>query len=155
MEETMLVREVMSKHLETITPATTVQECAKKMSQLGVGVLLVWQEGQALGVVTDRDICCRAIGAGKDPTKTPVRAIMTRVTASCFEDQDCKDAASLMKQRSVRRLTVFDRKQAMVGVFSVDDLARCSHNLAGEVLEAVAPWPHSSESEIRAMRSFW
>jgi len=106
----MLVREVMSKHLETITPATTVQECAKKMSQLGVGVLLVWQEGQALGVVTDRDICCRAIGAGKDPTKTPVRAIMTGVTASCFEDQDCKDAARLMKDKGFRRLTVVNRK---------------------------------------------
>jgi len=42
----------------------------------------------------------------------------------------------------VRRLTVVDRKKAMVGVFSVDDLARCSHGLAGEVLETVAPWPH-------------
>jgi hypothetical protein len=30
----------------------------------------------------------------------------------------------------------------MVGVLSVDDLARCSHDLAGDVLEAVAPWPH-------------
>ena len=42
----------------------------------------------------------------------------------------------------MRRLTVVDRKQAMVGVLSVDDLARCSHDLAGDVLEAVAPWPH-------------
>lgn len=138
----MLVREVMSAHLETITPATTVQECAKKMSQLDVGVLPVWQDGHAVGVITDRDICCRAVGAGKDPAKTPVRAIMTSVMASCFEDQDCKDAAKLMKQKGVRRLTVMDRKQAMVGVLSVDDLAHCSHDLAGDVLEAVAPWPH-------------
>jgi CBS domain-containing protein len=142
MEETMLVREVMSTHLETINPTTTVQECAKKMSELGVGVLPVWQDGRALGMVTDRDICCRAIGAGKDPTKTAVRAIMTGVMASCLEDQDCKDAARLMKEKGVRRLTVVDRKQAMVGILSVDDLARCSHGLAGEVLEAVAPWPH-------------
>jgi CBS domain-containing protein len=138
----MLIREVMSTHLETITPATTVQDCAKKMSQLDVGVLPVWQDGQPVGVVTDRDICCRAIGAGKDPAKTPVRAIMTGVMTSCFEDQDCKDAARLMKEKGVRRLTVVDRKQAMVGVLSVDDLARCSHDLAGDVLEAVAPWPH-------------
>ena len=82
----MLVREVMSTHLETITPATTVQECAKKMSQLDVGVLPVWQGGQPVGLITDRDICCRAIGAGKDPAKTPVRAIMTGVMTSCFED---------------------------------------------------------------------
>jgi hypothetical protein len=35
-----------------------------------------------------------------------------------------------------------NRKQAMVGLLSVDDLARCSHDLAGEVLEAASPWPH-------------
>ncbi len=138
----MLVREVMSTHLETVSPATTVQDCAKKMTQLDVGALPVWQDGQPVGVITDRDICCRAVGAGKDPAKTPVRAIMTPATTSCFEDQDCKDAAHLMKEKGVRRLTVVDRKQAMVGVLSVDDLARCSHDLAGDVLETVAPWPH-------------
>jgi CBS domain-containing protein len=138
----MLVKEVMSTHLETIAPTTTVEECAKKMSHLGVGVLPVWQDGQPVGVVTDRDICCRAVGAGKDPAKTPVRAIMTGAVTCCFEDQDCKEAARLMKDKGVRRLTVMDRRQAMVGVLSVDDLARCSHDLAGEVLEAVAPWPH-------------
>jgi CBS domain-containing protein len=142
MEETMLVREVMSTHLETIAPATTIQECAKKMNKLGVGVLPVWQDGEPVGVVTDRDICCRVVGAGKDPATTPMRAIMTAVMTSCSEDQDCKDAARLMKEKGVRRLTVVDRKQAMVGVLSVDDLARCSHDLAGDVLEAVAPWPH-------------
>lgn len=138
----MLVREVMSTHLERIAPATTIQECAKKMNKLGVGVLPVWQDGEPVGVVTDRDICCRVVGAGKDPATTPVRAIMTAVMTSCSEDQDCKDAARLMKEKGVRRLTVVDRKQAMVGVLSVDDLARCSHDLAGDVLEAVAPWPH-------------
>jgi CBS domain-containing protein len=138
----MLVREVMSTHLETIAPATTIQECAKKMNKLGVGVLPVWQDGEPVGVVTDRDICCRVVGAGKDPATTPVRAIMTAVMTSCSEDQDCKDAARLMKEKGVRRLTVVDRKQTIVGVLSVDDLARCSHDLAGDVLEAVAPWPH-------------
>lgn len=138
----MLVRDVMSTRLETVTPTTTVQDCAKKMNQLGVGELPVWQNGEPVGVITDRDICCRAVGAGKDPANTPVRAIMTGVFTSCFEDQDCKDAARLMKDKGVRRLTVMNRKQAIIGMLSIDDLARCSHDLAGEVLEAVAPWPH-------------
>jgi CBS domain-containing protein len=138
----MLVKEVMSTHLETIAPTTTVQECAKKMADLGVGALPVWQNGQPVGVVTDRDICCRAVGAGKDPAKTPVRAIMTAVVTCCFDDQDCNEAARIMKDKGVRRLPVVDRKQAMVGILSVDDLARCSHGLAGEVLETVAAWPH-------------
>jgi predicted transcriptional regulator len=67
---------------------------------------------------------------------------MTRVVSSCFDDQDCTEAARLMREKGVRRLTVLNRENAMVGVLSIDDLARCSHDLAGEVLEAVAPWPH-------------
>ena len=47
------------------------------MEQLGVGALPVWQDGQSLGLVTDRDICCRVVGAGKDLAKTSVREIMT------------------------------------------------------------------------------
>ncbi len=138
----MLVKEVMSTKVEAIAPTTTIRECARKMDQLNVGVLPVWQDGALVGLVTDRDICCRIVGAGKDPARTPVREIMTKAVTSCFEDQDCKEAARLMRNKGVRRLTVVNRQQATVGLLSVDDLARCSHDLAGEVLEAVAPWPH-------------
>ena len=44
--------------------------------------------------------------------------------------------------RHVRRLVVMNRDHALVGLISVDDLARYSHDLVGKVLEAAAPWPH-------------
>jgi len=64
------------------------------------------------------------VGAGKDPATTPAREIMTKALTSCFEDQDCKEAAHLMTNKGVRRLTVINRNQATVGIVSVDDLAR-------------------------------
>lgn len=138
----MLVKDVMSTKVEAVTPTTTVRECARKMDQLGVGVLPVWHDGALVGLVTDRDVCCRVVGVGKDPASTPAREIMTRAVASCFEDADCKEAARMMRNKGVRRLTVINHQHATVGLLSVDDLARCSHDLAGEVLDAVAPWPH-------------
>jgi predicted transcriptional regulator len=138
----MLIKEVMSAKVESIGPEVTAGEYARKMNQLGIGALPVWEKGHLVGFVTDRDICCRAIGDGKDPSTIVARDIMTRDVASCFEDQHCTDAARLMKERHVRRLAVVNRHQMMVGLFSVDDLARYSHNLAGEVLEMAAPWPH-------------
>jgi predicted transcriptional regulator len=142
MEKNMQVKEVMSTHLETVAPRTTIQECARKMDQAGVGALQVWYEGKPVGLVTDRDICCRGVALGKGPLETTAGEIMTRRITSCFDDDDCTEAARLMRSAGVRRLIVTNRKQAMVGILSVDDLARCSHELAGEVLEAVAPWPH-------------
>ena len=67
---------------------------------------------------------------------------MSSDVASCFENQDCAEAARLMEAKHVRRLVVMNRDHAFVGLISVDDLARYSHDLAGKVLEAAAPWPH-------------
>ncbi len=138
----MLVKQVMSTKIEAVAPTTTIRECARKMDELGVGMIPIRQDGELVGLVTDRDICCRVVGAGKDPVTTPAREVMTRTVAFCFDDQDCKEAARLMTAKGVRRLTVVNRQKETVGILSIDDLARSSHALAGEVLDAVAPWPH-------------
>jgi predicted transcriptional regulator len=138
----MLVKEAMSKKVEAVTPTTTAQECARRMTQLDVGALPVWDGGKVIGVVTDRDICCRAIGSGRDAAGLSARDVMSGNIVSCFDDQHCTEAARLMEEKHVRRLMVINRNHAMVGLFSVDDLARYSHELAGVVLEAASPWPH-------------
>ena len=138
----MLVKDAMSTHVESVTPDTTVRECARKMRKTDIGALPVWADGRLIGIVTDRDVCCRAIGDGRDLERMTAREIMTPQIASCFEDQDCTDAAQIMKAQRLRRLPVMSRAKKMVGVLSVDDLARYSHDLAGEILEAAAPWPH-------------
>jgi CBS domain-containing protein len=138
----MLVKDMMSTGIEAVGPNSTLQECARKMQKTGVGALPVWEDGKLLGMVTDRDICCRAVAAGRDPGVTMAREVMTVDLASCFEDDDCADAAQVMETKRVRRLAVLNRKNAMVGLLSVDDLARYLHNLAGKVLDAASPWPH-------------
>ncbi len=82
------------------------------------------------------------MGDGRDPMKLEAKEIMTKAVASCFDDDDCVDAARLMTAKHLRRLAVMDRGHALVGVLSVDDIARYSHDLAGEVIEAAAPESH-------------
>jgi len=138
----MIVKQAMSSKVETVALNTSIEECARRMDRTGVGMLPVWQEGKLVGVVTDRDICCRALAKGGNPKSVTAREVMSSTVASCREDQDCTEAARIMKEKHVRRLIVMNRDQAVVGLFSVDDLARLSHDLAGQVLEAAAPWPH-------------
>jgi CBS-domain-containing membrane protein len=64
---------------------------------------------------------------------------MSAEVSWCYDDQDCAEAARLMGQKHIRRLAVLDRGEAMAGFLSVDDLARWSHDLAGQVLEAARP----------------
>jgi CBS domain-containing protein len=138
----MLAKDAMSSHVESVAPTTTVQECARKMRDTNVGVLPVQEKGKLIGMVTDRDICCRAVGDGRDPTIMTAREIMTKDVYSCLEDQDCAEAVRMMKEKHVRRLAVMNRSRKLVGLLSVDDLARYSHDQAGEILEVAAPWAH-------------
>jgi CBS domain-containing protein len=138
----MLVKDVMSTRVETIAPTSNVRDCARKMDQVGVGLLPVSENGKLVGVGSDRDICCSVVARDRDPATVTVREIMTSDVISCSEEQDCTEAARLMEDKRVRRLPVVNRQQAMTGLLSVDNLARCSHDLAGQVLEAAAPFPH-------------
>lgn len=135
----MLVKELMTTKVEYVNPDITLQECARRMRDLNIGSLPVWENGKLAGMITDRDICCRAVAEGRDPARTKVREIMTKDVAFCFDDQDCDAAAHMMEGKHIRRLAVLSRKRSMVGFLSVDDLARGSHQLAGEVLEAARP----------------
>ncbi len=135
----MLVKEVMTAKVESVEPGLSLRETAGKMRDMNIGSMPVWENGKMIGMITDRDICCRAVAEGRDLAATKVREIMSKDVTYCFDDQDCSEAAHVMGDKHIRRLAVFNRNKAMVGFLSVDDLARCSHDLAGDVLEAASP----------------
>lgn len=132
----MRVSDLMSKHVEAITPDNSIRQATRKMRDLNIGSLPVVKDGQLVGMVTDRDISCFAVAMGRDPTTTSIEKIMSTDIATCYDDDDISDAAQLMEQRHIRRLAVLNHDNKVTGLFSVDDLARGSHELAGAVLEA-------------------
>jgi CBS domain-containing protein len=136
-----LVREVMTRRAEVVSPDDTLQAAAHLMRVLNVGFLVVREAaGEALGVITDRDITVRATAEGREPHGTYVRDAMTPQLFACYEDEEIWVAARHMAQTAVRRLVVFDRDRRVVGVLSVDDVARVlgAEQLAGDVLRHAA-----------------
>jgi len=96
----------MSTQIEKVLPGTSVRECAHIMNKTGIGALPVWEDGRLVGMITDRDVCCRAVGDDRDPATMTAREIMSGELSSCFEDVDCAEAARLMKTKGLRRLPV-------------------------------------------------
>ncbi len=68
----MKVGELMTKNLVTAGFASLVAEAAKKMLLENVGTVLVTDNGQLKGIVTDRQITTKVIGAGKDASRVKV-----------------------------------------------------------------------------------
>jgi CBS domain-containing protein len=136
----MFVRDVMTKGAECVTPSNSLQEAAQKMKNLDVGPLPVCDNDRLVGMVTDRDIAVRAVADGCDPRATHVKDVMTPDIVYCFEDQDVKEAARLMKENQIRRLVVLNRDKRLVGIVSLGDLAveTGDEKLAGKTLEEVS-----------------
>jgi len=137
----MQVREVMSRGVECVRPEDTVATAASRMKELDVGAMPVCGDDQRLvGMITDRDITVRATAGGKDPSGTYVRDAMTPDIVYCFEDQDVREAARMMKEHQIRRLVVLNRDKRLVGIVSLGDLAvdTGDEQMAGKALERIS-----------------
>lgn len=138
----MQVREVMTKDVELVRASDTLQAAARKMATRDVGILPVHDDDVAVGVITDRDITIRGVANGQDPTRTPVRDVMTRDILHVQEDQDVRDVAKLMEDKKVRRAVVLGSGKTIAGIVSLGDLAvrvrGRQQELGGEVLGKVS-----------------
>ena len=132
----MKVKELMSAQVEFITPETTTKEAPHIMHDLHLGVLPVVENEQLVGIITDRDICCKVTATGRSAGFTKVNEVMSKDVTTCFDDQNISDATKLMIENHIRRIAVINHENIMVGLLSVDDLARNSHDMASSVLEA-------------------
>jgi CBS domain-containing protein len=133
-------QEVMTPGVEVIAPEASISEAATTMSHRDIGPLPVCEGERLVGMLTDRDITVRAVAAGCDPLTTQGRDVMTPGVVYGFEDQEVHDAARLMAQYQMRRLPVLTRRQQLVGMVALGDLAvhAGTHPVAAAVLEQVS-----------------
>jgi len=134
------IRQVMTRGVETISAAATLEEAAKAMRTHNVGILPVLENEKLAGVITDRDIAVRAVSARMRPEMTRVRDIMTPKVIACYEDQDIKKASLLLENNLIHRLIVLDRIGKLVGLVSLSDIASKTRKetLSGHVLSKVS-----------------
>jgi CBS domain-containing protein len=133
----MRVNEVMSRDVQVCTPGSTIRECAKTMASIDAGAMPVGENDRLVGMITDRDIAIRAIGAGKGPD-TPVREVMSSEVKYCFEDEDLQQVAKNMADIQVRRLPVVNRDKRLVGILSLGDLAVNEGKAAAKAVSGVS-----------------
>ena len=118
----MQVSQAMSPDVRIASPNQSIRDAARLMAHIDAGALPVGENDQLVGMITDRDIAVRAIGAGKGPD-TPIREVMSKDVKYCFEDDDLDEVAQNMADIKVRRLPVLNRNKRLVGILSLGDIA--------------------------------
>lgn len=135
----MKVKNAMHKGAEWVAPDTPVAEVAKKMKELDVGAIPVGENDKLIGMVTDRDITCRAVANGRDVRTLSARDVMTKGIVYCRDGEELDDALRIMESKKVRRLPVINENKRMVGMLSFGDISHAaSHELSGELMAAVS-----------------
>lgn len=119
----MKVQEIMSSQPACCSTASTVNEAARLMTQHDCGEIPVLDGGKLAGVVTDRDIACRAVAQGKGPD-TPVREVMSSPAITVTRDTSVEDCCGVMENHQIRRVPVVDEDGGCCGMVSQADLAQ-------------------------------
>ena len=115
----MKVKDIMIDEVRWIHSDKSLKEAAIKMRNSRLGALPVKNDGNLVGMITDRDIVVRAIAMGQDPNLTRVRDVMTPHIVSCYEDQTVNKALSKTIRNHVNRVVVLDHRGKLVGMLSL------------------------------------
>jgi CBS domain-containing protein len=120
----MKIKDIMTKEIACVDSKSTAADAAKKMKDQNVGSVLVIDQNQLQGLVTDRAIATKAVAEEKDPRSLPVTDIMTKEIIGCSEDDDVFDVLQAMGKNQIRRLPVVNEQSQLVGVVSMADIAQ-------------------------------
>ena len=139
----MQVREIMSPNVTSCAPESTLQEAARLMEEQDCGAIPVAEKGtgKLVGIVTDRDIACRAVAQGRNPQQTLVRECMSPTVATAQPDMNVEMCCQIMEKEQVRRVPVVDASGKCCGIVAQADLARraSEHEVAAVVRDISRP----------------
>lgn len=109
--------------IQSISPKSTVFDCANKMNQLKIGALLVIENEVLQGIVSERDILRKLVITGADPKIVLVESIMTRDLITVLPSTTVREAMRLVTENRIRHLPVLNQNK-LVGLISIGDLTR-------------------------------
>jgi CBS domain-containing protein len=116
------VEEIMTRNPRTVNADDPIIEAARIMRNDDIGDVVVMDDGQVTGIVTDRDIVVRGVAEGLDPDSTEVREVCTTGVETIEPDASVDDALRRMREKDIRRLPVAKNRRP-VGIISLGDLA--------------------------------
>lgn len=136
LRRSMKVEEVMVRDVKFCTSDDSLNHAAQIMWETDCGCVPVTDnDGRAIGMLTDRDICMAAFTQGATLNALRVSDSMSRELFGCRPDDDLLAAQQVMREHRVRRLPVMGEAGKVIAIISLTDVARAvarTHSAAGK-----------------------
>lgn len=114
------VQDIMARTLIAVNTSTTVLQIAKMMEQGGIGAIIVKENDNPVGIVTDRDFATK-IAANNLSFDTPAKKIMSSPLITINHNDPISLAAERMTSKKIRKLAVTENGN-IVGIITSTDL---------------------------------
>jgi len=126
----MLVSDILSdkgKLVHTCAPDDSLADVVDLLVGHNIGSLVVMEEGEMVGIITERDIL-RASAATRGPLEfLTVRERMTRCPVVASVQHDVSDVMCVMTERRIRHLPVVEGGR-LIGIISIGDTVKAQHD---------------------------
>jgi len=125
-----MVEEVIS-----ISVDATIMEAVKLMNNNNIGCLIVAKRGEALGIITERDILTRVIAKARNVEATRVSDVMSKPLILGESEMFLDDAVKMMFQEGIKKLPLMKNGE-LVGIVTLSDIARVT-NIRFQITQVV------------------
>ena len=112
----MKVMKIAQSPAPSVGLESTIYEAVKAMELANAGAAAVVADGCLVGVISERDVMVRVVGARRDPCDTRVREVMTSTVKTINAESDTSDALSVMVSNRIRHLVVVDEGGHVLGL---------------------------------------
>jgi CBS domain-containing protein len=116
------IADLMTQDVVTVAPEDTLGEAAAKMTEKGIGAVVVSDFGRMIGILSERDIM-RAVADRIHSSEARVREWMTADPVTATRDTTVEEAGRTMLENGFRHLPVVDGERA-IGMLSIRDVAQ-------------------------------
>jgi CBS domain-containing protein len=112
-----------SREIHSVSAGATVYDAVALMAEKNVGALLVIENDQLVGILSERDYTRKVMLRGKRSRETTVREIMSTQLTTVDPKQPVDDCLRFMTEKRIRHLPVV-QEGAICGVISIGDLVK-------------------------------
>jgi CBS domain-containing protein len=117
------VLETKGREVHTIDPDASVFDALKLMAEHNIGSLVVVDDGDLVGIITERHYAREVALKGRTSPETTIREIMTTKIICARPDQSVEQCMAMMTVMGVRHLPVLEEGR-LVGIVSIGDLVK-------------------------------
>ena len=136
-----MVKEYMTKEINTITYDATITDAAKVMAadKNFEGYVVVLKKSKPLGIITERDLVNEVMAKEIDPSKVNLTEIMSTPLITIDPDEDLLEASKLMLENNIRKLVVM-KGEIIYGVITAKDIAQHGNKYITRAIRDILRW---------------